>query len=157
MALTANCARATAQQGSNMSLHALRKGHHVKVGTTEFLILRRLTENRWQLQNTVTGEWCTFAEDDLLDLFARNELSFNGPPDGGTSSASKMAEKLARDLATCRPELVALARTRLQYLNEIDRQQPISLTRKTFEPLIRSVSKAISDARPPSCPLCQHD
>ena len=42
-----------------MSLHALRAGHHVKIGPTVFLIVQRLPEGRWQLQNTVTGEWCT--------------------------------------------------------------------------------------------------
>ena len=60
-----------------MSLNALRKGHHVRIGATKFLILQRLDEHRWQFQNTATGEWCTFTEDDLLDQFARNELSFD--------------------------------------------------------------------------------
>ena len=59
-----------------MSLHALRKGHHVRIGPSEFVILQPLTECSWQLQNIATGEWCTFNEDELLDRFAKNELSF---------------------------------------------------------------------------------
>ena len=37
-----------------MSLHALRTGHHVKIGATVFLIVQRLPEGALQLQNTVT-------------------------------------------------------------------------------------------------------
>jgi hypothetical protein len=59
-----------------MSLHALRKGHHVRIGPSEFVISQRLTERSWQLQNIATGEWRTFNQDELLDQFARNELSF---------------------------------------------------------------------------------
>jgi len=59
-----------------MSLHALRKGHHVRIGPSEFVISQRLSERGWQLQNIATGEWCTFNEDELLDQFAKNELSF---------------------------------------------------------------------------------
>ena len=42
-----------------MSLHALRVGHRVKIGTVVFVITQRLPEGAWQLQNTVTGEWRT--------------------------------------------------------------------------------------------------
>ena len=45
--------------------------------------------------------------------------------------------KLKRDLSTYPPELVALAKNRVQYLKEIDRRQPISITEKTMGPLIR--------------------
>ena len=57
--------------------------------------------------------------------------------------------KLARDLSAYPPELVALARNREQYLKEIDRRQPIAITRTTMEPLIRSVSERIKDDKPP--------
>ena len=46
-----------------------------------------------------------------------------------TSSASRLPEKLTRDLSAYPPDLVDLARNRIQYLKEIDRQQPISITR----------------------------
>jgi hypothetical protein len=59
-----------------MSLCALRRGNRVKIGASEFLLLQRLPEDRWQLQNSTTGEWCIFDESDLLDRFTRNELSF---------------------------------------------------------------------------------
>jgi len=60
-----------------MSLHALRMGHHVRMGPSEFVISQRLTERSWQLQNLATGEWCTFQEDDLLERFVKDELSFH--------------------------------------------------------------------------------
>jgi len=133
-----------------MSLHALRKGHRIKVGASEFLMLQRLTGDKWQVQNTATGEWCTFTEDDLLDRFARNELAFDPNADGRyASSADRLAEKLPCDLSTYPPELLALARNRVQYLKEIDRRQPIAITPKTVEPLIRSVSEGIKDVKPP--------
>src|ERR1035441_8305528 len=67
---------ASGGSGGQMSLHALRTGHQVKIGAAVFLIVQRLPEGRWQLQNTATGEWRTFDENDLLDQFATNGLSF---------------------------------------------------------------------------------
>jgi len=94
-----------------MSLHTLRKGRHIRVGAAELLIQQRLTGDRWQLQNTATGEWCTFSEDDLLDRFARNELLFHVTADGRCSSLiDKFAEKLSRDLSTYKPEVLQLRR-----------------------------------------------
>jgi hypothetical protein len=65
-----------------------------------------------------------------------------------TSLTDKFAEKLSRDLSTYKPELVTLARIRVQYLKEIDRQQPIAITPRSTEPLIRSVSERINDTKP---------
>jgi len=50
-----------------MSLNRLRKGQHVKIGAARLLVLQKLPNCRWQLQNAATSEWCAFAEDDLLD------------------------------------------------------------------------------------------
>jgi hypothetical protein len=131
-----------------MSLNALRKGQRIKAGASEFLILQRLPDNRWQLQNTATGEWCTFTEDDLLDRFARSEISFIAEAEAW-GPAGGLAAKLTRDLAAYPPELVALGRKREQYLKEIDRRQPISMTRTSMEPLIRLVSERVNDDKPP--------
>ena len=43
-----------------MSRLAFGKGQCVKIGTNEFLMLQRLPENNWQLQDTATGEWFKF-------------------------------------------------------------------------------------------------
>ena len=59
-----------------MALNMLRRGAHVRMGPARFLILKRLDGTIWQLENTVTGEWSRFAEEDLLDRFARHELMF---------------------------------------------------------------------------------
>ena len=133
-----------------MSLHALRKGHHVQMGPSEFVILQRLTGGTWQLQNIATGEWRTFDEHDLLDRFANNELSFVVRVEGTCRSSERLDLKLDRDLSTYPSELVALARNRLKYLQEIDQRQPISITQKAIEPLIHSVSERIKDINPPS-------
>jgi len=132
-----------------MSLHALRPGHHVKIGPRVFLVVQRLPEDRWHLQNTVTGEWCTFEESELLDQFARSELSFTVMVDESGRSTSSLSEKLIRDLSFYPPELVELARKRIQYLKEIDRQQPISITQTTIELIIRSVAERIKDSIAP--------
>jgi putative transposase len=132
-----------------MSLNVLRRGCHVKIGATNFVILRRLNESRWQLENTATGEWCAVLEDDLLDRFVHNELSFNLSADGHAFSVETAVAKPARDLTTYPSELVMLAQSRLQYLKEIDRRQPIAITPKTMETLITSVSQRINDVKPP--------
>ena len=132
-----------------MSLLAFRKGHRVQIGASEFLILQRLSGSNWQLQNTATGEWCTFQEDDLLDRFARHELSFVVRVDPCSPATERLAEKLMRDLCAYPPELVALAAIRVEYLKEIDRRQPIAITQRTIEPLVRSVSERIKDVKPP--------
>src|SRR5579859_6965257 len=131
-----------------MSLHALRMGHHVRIGPSEFVLSQRLTELTWQLQNLATGEWCTFNEDDLLERFVKNELSFVVGVDGPGLSA-RFDAKVKRDLSTYPPELVALAKNRLNYLKEIDHRQPISITQAAIQPLIESVSKRINDTAPP--------
>jgi hypothetical protein len=59
-----------------MSLNTLRKGQRLRVSTREVLILQKLPDNRWQLQDCATGEWSALSEDDLLDGFARGEVSF---------------------------------------------------------------------------------
>ena len=133
-----------------MPLTALSKGRHVKLGVTEFVLLQRRSDNRWQLQNSATGEWCTFTEDELLDRFARNELSFcpNGD-DGHASFNEKAGANLDRALSTYQPELDALAQTRVQYLKEIDRRQPIGITAKSMELLTQFVAQRINDTKPP--------
>ncbi len=132
-----------------MSLNTFRKGQLVEIGATRLLVLQKLPDCRWQLQNTATGEWCAFAQDDLLDRFARNELSFIAG-DKEDSPADTVAAKLACDRSAYPlPELVARARNREQYLKEIDRQQPISITRTRMEPLIDLVSERIKDDKPP--------
>jgi hypothetical protein len=68
---------------------------------------------------------------------------------GTDSPPGAAAAKLTRDLSIYAPELIALARNREQYLKEIDRRQPISITRTSMEPLIRLVSERIMDEKPP--------
>lgn len=133
-----------------MSLSAFRKGQHVKIGAASFLVLQKLPECRWQLQNTTTGEWCAFVEDDLLDRFARNELSFIVG-----DRADRLAGTVDRELtsdhpAYLSPDGVALAKNREQYLKEIDRRQPIPITKASMAPLIRAVAERIKDDKPPS-------
>lgn len=132
-----------------MSLHGLRVGHHVKIGTAEFVITQRLPEGAWQLQNTATGEWQTFAESELLDLFATNQLLFVMAAAEAATSAAKVPEKFSRDLSAYPAKLVDMARNRIQYLKEIDRQQPIAITRAKIEDLIRSVADRTGDSKPP--------
>ncbi|MGH9627649.1 MAG: hypothetical protein ACRD7E_04825, partial [Bryobacteraceae bacterium] len=132
-----------------MSLHALRIGHRVKIGTAVFVITQRLPEGGWQLRNTATGEWHTFAENDLLDQFATNQLSFVVAVDDAAASAVKVPEKLTRDLSAYPAEVVDLARSRVQYLKEIDRQQPIAITRTKIEALVRLIADRIGDSKPP--------
>jgi len=132
-----------------MSLNSLRKGQRIRIGESEFLILQRLPESRWQLQNSITGEWCVFPEDDLLHRFAHNDISFIPGAPLCVPAAEDLAERLSRNLTTYAPELVELGRTREQYLKEIDRHQPIAITRSSMEPLIRLVSERVKDAKPP--------
>jgi putative transposase len=102
------------------------------------------------LQNVATGEWCIFDESDLLDQYSRNELSFVVAVDECSRAvSSSMSEKLRRDLSLYSPNLVELARTRIQYLKEIDRRQPISITQATIEPLTRAVAERVNDSKPP--------
>jgi putative transposase len=132
-----------------VSVHALRPGHYVKIGDTEYRIVQRLPERKWQLQNTTTSEWCVFEESDLLDRFARNELYFMTVTDNVNGIALAIREKLARNLSQYSPELLELAKKRVQYLQEIDRRQPIAITQTTIRPLTRVVAAKINDTNPP--------
>src|ERR1051326_1696160 len=68
---------ANAARGCPMSLNALQKGSHVTIGPTRFVMLHKVSAHSWQLQNTTTGEWCTWTEDELLEQFSRNALVFD--------------------------------------------------------------------------------
>jgi putative transposase len=68
---------------------------------------------------------------------------------GTHSPPGAAAAKLTRDLSIYAPELIALARNREQYLKEIDRRQPMSITKTSMEPLIRLISERIMDEKPP--------
>src|SRR5262249_30099448 len=113
--------------GEPMPLSGLRPGCAVRMGPAKFLIRKKLADAQWQLENAETGEWCTFAEQDLLEQFARNELTFERNSDGRQASAiDKAAANLARDLSSYSSDLVGLAQTRVEYLKEIDRRQPMA-------------------------------
>jgi putative transposase len=128
-----------------MSLNVFKMGKRLRLDKTEFLILRKVSDNKWQLQNTATGQWCAFSEDELLDSYTRGDLAF---VEESGSAGAKLGE-VTLDLSRYAPELVALAKNREQYLKEIDRRQPISITRTNVEPLIRLVSERIMDKKPP--------
>ena len=119
------------------------------MGVSEFVILQRLPEAQWQLQNTATGEWCTFSEAHLLDRFAHSELSFMIRADESGPLTDRLAIDLARDLSFDSPELVALARNRMHYLKKIDTRQPIDMTLRVMQPLIQQLAEEIADPNPP--------
>jgi len=133
-----------------MPLSGLRPGCGLRIGTAKFCVRKKVGEGQWQLENVDTGEWCTFAEQDLLDRFTRHELTFEGNSDCQQASViDKAAANLARDLASYAPDLIHLAQMRVQYLKAIDRRQPMAITRKSMEPLIRSVAEEVNDVKPP--------
>jgi hypothetical protein len=71
-------------------IECVATGAHIRIGPARFLILKKLDAKSWQLENTATGEWCRFAEQDLLDRFARHELMFDcnigdGQPGGNAT------------------------------------------------------------------------
>ena len=115
----------------------------------ELLCTPKLSCGSWRFRNTETGEWCTFPEDDLLDRFARNQLTFlTNADDCNAFTPANIAAPLDRDLVSYPAELVALAQRRVQYLKEIERHQPIGITSANMEPLIQRVSERIGDTRP---------
>ena len=88
-----------------MSLSTLKKGQRIKVGTSEFLILQKLPDSRWQLQNCATGEWSALSGDDLLDGFAQGDVSFivdaqaraDGLPDQGHPRSLRISARTRGD------------------------------------------------------------
>jgi putative transposase len=135
--------------GNYMSLNTLRRGARVRIGPARFVILSKLDANTWQLENAATGEWCRFTEEDLLDRFARHDLVFDCNIEGGQVGNGNASSRVDTTLSGCPPERIAIVQRRVQYLKEIDRQQPIAITSKTMDPLIRSLSERINDTNPP--------
>src|ERR1051326_1177038 len=143
--------RTVLSPGVQMSLNALRKGTVVLIGLARFVIQKKLDRERWQLENVVNGEWSVFTDDDLLNLFAQNELVFvNSDIKQGNGSE-------ARSLTGYSPDLVAAAQTRVQYLKEIDRRQPTALTGTALEALTSAIAQRIGDVRPPSSRTLSRD
>ena len=82
-------------------------------GRRGFVILQKLSDNSWQLQNTATGEWCKFTEDDLLDRFTRNELVFDRSVGDQPSGDHRSSAQLDHALSAYPLELVAIAQNRV--------------------------------------------
>ena len=116
-----------------MSLNALRRGAHVRIGPARFLILKKLDGNNWQLENAATGEWCRFTEEVLLDRFVRHELMFDCNIEDGQAGNGNATSQLDRSLSVYPPELILVVQGRVQYLKEIDRQQFGAIPREEGE------------------------
>lgn len=132
-----------------MPLFTIRLGQHLRIDADTFIILRRLTEGMWQLQNDLTGELRAFSERDLLNRFTRDEMVFVQPNAIDCSQQSRINMKLTCDLAVFPPHLIAIAQQRLKYLKELDQSQPISMTKHSIEQLITTVAARLGDANPP--------
>jgi len=68
----------------------------------------------------------------------------------GGPTGTVAAKLSAGHSASPPPETLALARNRELYLKEIDRRQPITITKASMDPLIRAVADRIKDGKPPS-------
>ena len=91
----------------------------------------------------------TFVETDLLDRFARNELTFEIRADNGGVVRDRLAANVARDLSFYPAELVALAKNRMHYLKKVDARQPIDPIPRILQPLIQELAEEIEDPNPP--------
>jgi hypothetical protein len=54
-----------------------------------------LDRTSWQLENTATGEWCRFAEQDLPDRFASHGLVFECPIQNGETATGTAHEPVS--------------------------------------------------------------
>jgi putative transposase len=133
-----------------MSRAAIQPGQMLMLHGERFTIAQKLRENRWQLRNIETGEWCTYARNDLLSAFTIGDLIFEAESHEGSSIDEQLARMLERDFRTYPEQLVALAEVRQKYLREIDRREPLSMTKESLRQIILDTSKLICDPRPPS-------
>ena len=110
-----------------MSLNALRQGQHIKIGTGEFLILQKLptTDGSCKTAKLASGVHNLKTN---FSIGLRRVMVFI---DAQRACRGLPTEGRPRSLAYP-PELVAIARTREQYMKEIDRLQPIAITRTTW-------------------------
>ena len=132
-----------------MSRFTLKKGQHVRIAGEEFTLLHRISDEEWQLQNMLTGELRLYAEVDLLDQFTRKEMSFVRSEHDRWPPLAEIDARLNRALTSFPIELVEIARHRVQYLKEIDRKQPMRMTRSAIEQVTHTLAESLNDANPP--------
>lgn len=131
-----------------MSQFAFSFGERIKVNNELYQLRRKIGEEKWQLEQELTGEYVIMDESELLKLYYEKLLTFvgsyidiekSGIDDGVIES------KISRNFSDYPEKHQAEAKRRLQYVKAI-----AATTANEFSQEIKEKAVEISDSEPPS-------
>jgi putative transposase len=61
---------------SKMGISAFQQNTRLRIESSEYVLLRKISDSCWQLENTTTKRILEFEQDRLLRMFAEGKLTF---------------------------------------------------------------------------------
>lgn len=100
-----------------MSIYSFSPGARLNIDHQIFHLRRKLSDNRWQLENELDGELKVHSESELESLYADGDLSFVADSDVESFGIKEVvAEKVKKTFADYPFELQVIAAKRLKYV-----------------------------------------
>lgn len=135
-----------------MSAYRLHRGLHVRLqGQGECVIEKRLPNGSLQLKNVATNQYTSVTEEKLIDALFSGALDLLGESNGSSLSESRTTRNLASELSLLSEPIKEEVKRRFAYVNAVKLAAVECLTTETLSPIVKKVSCARNDQRPPSC------
>lgn len=137
-----------------MGIYTFKIGTRIKVRGTDYEIVNKLVDGRFQLRQPETSELANLSIEEVQSLYAKGELEF--VPKGLTAKAEDLQQRLImqveQQFALLPEERQAPARRRLCYVKAVLAAGITTLTPVVLEPIIRkcATTKENKDTKLPS-------
>lgn len=95
-------------------------GERVQIGLKYYHLRRKLSDDTWQLEQEITGEYLKRSEEELLDLYGQKLLSFVNTAPVRELSNGVVERKIAKCFSDYSEHLQKIAKQRLQYIKAIE-------------------------------------
>jgi len=96
-------------------------GERVQIGIKYYRLRRKLSDDTWQLEQEITGEYLKRSEEELLDLYGQKLLSFVNTAPVRELSNEVVERKIAKCFSDYPEHLQKIAKQRLQYIKAIEK------------------------------------
>ncbi len=131
-----------------MSKVKFEKGLHFWLKGREYVIIKRLIGDEFQICDIVCEQFSSISEKTLIQLFFKDELEFE--QSGNTTSITRKKSYHAADFTQIDSDLKSKAYIREKYVLAVLKQIPGQRSKEVLLQSIEQVSQEINDANPPS-------
>jgi len=101
---------------------SLVSGQRVKIGTEVFVFRRKLQDDKWQLENELTGEYRIFSSKELRELYSQKILvSYKHDSENAQLPDEIIEERIMKSFADYPEKSQNAARLRLKFIKEVEK------------------------------------